>query len=267
MKNFLKTLTALSMIVFIMAISVITGFAETNLTVNGIEGVKKGDKVSYSLYLGDCEEGIAGFHMYIYYDQEYLEVVEDTLNFNELDGQVVYNEKSEDGIIFNFSNVSDLGDFSTEKLFATVDFEVLKGGETEISFFVTELYGMDMTYLKSYTFTYDLAVNGQQEINHSAPIITTEQEFIDKNQGQFINYADGKGQANGGEDGQRETILGSTAAPTKLSVQDVTKGEDGSDSTTPIVIAVVTLLVLAIVAIIIVRNALMRGKKENETQQ
>ena len=262
MKKFLKTLTSLCMVAFIIAVSAVSGFAESSLTLNGIDGVQKGDKVSYSLYLGDCKDEVVGFHMYIYYDKEYLSVDEDSLSFNDLDGQVVYNAKSDDGIIFNYSNVSTPADFSAEKLFASVDFKVLKGGKTDISFFISELYGMDMTYLKEYSFTYDLAVNGKEKINHQPPVVTNHKEFIDKNQGAFINYVDGKGEKNGKktQNGQRETILGSTAKPTQLQVQDVTKDES-KDLTKIIVPVVVALLVLAIVGVIILRKALSGNKK------
>lgn len=266
MKRFIKIFSALTMVILILAVSVIPSFAAADLTVNG-ETAKKGDVITYDLMLGDCSDRIAGFHIFINYDDEYLKVVDDSLNFYELNSQVIANPNSEDGIIFVYSHVDpdeeNMADFSVQKMLATVEFEVLKGGETNIEFFVTDLFGIDMTYMKSYTFTYNLSVNDQPVIEGEPPLLVTDQEFLNENQGQFINYVDGKGEENGNADDNaiRETVMGVTTAP----ATDVLKGTEASSSmdlTTVIVMIAVVLIVLIIIVLVIVRNALNRSKKE-----
>lgn len=268
MKNFLKAFSALTMVIFIITASIIPSFAAGDLTLNGVKSVKKDDVVTYTLKLADCDVPIVGFQMYIKYDKEYLEMVENSLAFPELSGSVIHNgsnqENSDDGIIFNYVNVQTPDDFSAEKVFATVDFKVLKGGETDITFFVGDLYGEDMTYMKSYTFTYDLSVNNKLVIEGEAPVLITDQEFLNENQGQFVNYVDGKGEANGsGENATRETIMGVTTAP-PTNVQKGTESGNSFDLTTIIVLIAVVLIVLVIVVLVIVRNAMNRSKKQEE---
>jgi len=264
MKRFMKIFSALTMIILILALSVVPSFATGELLVNGTSA-QKGDTVNYSLTLGDCEEPVVGFHMYIRYDKNYLKMVENSLNFGEISSKVIHNgsnqENSDDGLIFVYSDPADPADFSTAKILASMDFEVLKEGETEVTFFVTDLFGMDMTYMKSYTFTYDLSVNKELVIEKQPPVLVTDQAFLNENQGMFVNYADGKGEKNG-DGNQRETVMGVTTAP----ATEVLKGTEESkslDLTTIIILVAVVLIVLIIVVLVIVRNALNRSKKEN----
>lgn len=259
MKMFLKKISLVLFAVIIITMSVMPAFAADTLKLNGVE-VKKGDVVSYDLKLGDCEEGVVGFQMYIRFDKECLDIVNNSLEF--ADSRIVENYNSDYGIIFNFTDYSNPMDFSAEKVLASVDFKVLKGGESDITFFVSELYGKDMTYLKSYTFTYDLAVNEEVKIQGEAPVINQEKEFINDVQGEFVNYVDGKGEKNGGSSAERETVVGSTEAPETFEVgQEVTKDTEKSgsfDMSTVLVVAVVVLLVLVIIVLVILKKALSR---------
>lgn len=267
MKIFMKKLSVVLFAVIILTLSVVPAFAADNLTLNGVKGIKKGDIVSYDLMLGDCEEDVVGLQMVITFDRDHLDIVNNSLEFPELP-TAVSNDMSDHGIIFTYTDVVNPADFSTEKVLASVDFKVLKGGKSDITFFVTELYGQDMTYLKSYTFTYDLAVNDEIKIDGEPPVINNDKDFIDYNQGAFVNYVNGKGEKNGGEADKHESIVGETQAPETFQVgQEVTKDTQNSgsfDLTTIIVIIGAVLLVLIIVMLVILKKVFDRKPEETE---
>ena len=268
MKKSIKNLSVFVLTAILLVVSVMPAFAAKDLTVNGVKNIKKGDIVSYDLMLGDCEEEVVGLQMYIKYDKEYLDVVTNSLEFPEIPS-MVSNANSDYGIIFNFTNYSSPVDFSTEKVFASVDFKVLKGGKTDITFFVSELYGKDITYLKSYTFTYDLAVNDEVKIDGEPPLITEDEEFINNNQGQFINFVDGKGEKNGKAEVKRDAVVGVTQAPSTFEVGkeiDEIEEENGFeiDPVTLVIVIVSILLVLAIVFVVILRNAMNKKTEKKE---
>ena len=149
MKKALKTVFALLFAALIAAVSLIPAFAaKDSLKFNGTQA-KVGDKVTYSLELGGCDELIEGFQMYVFFDSEKLKVVPDTLKCPEIPA-AVFNDGVDGKIPVVFSSVSDKLDFSKKKTFLTVDFEVLSGGNTDITYFITELYGEDMTFLKKF---------------------------------------------------------------------------------------------------------------------
>ena len=229
MKKLLRTFLISIMILVMAVMSVMPAFATNTLTVNGVKNLKKGDIISYTLNLSDCEEEIIGFQMYIYYDKEYLDVVTNTVEFPQL-SNVAYNDNSDSGILFNWTSVTNPADFSTEAPLINVDFSVIKGGNTEISYFVAELYGEDMTYLKSYTFTCDMSVNDEQKLDNQVPIVTDKKDFVNKNQGSFINYVDGKGEKNGDTGKNRETVVGSTekAPEHNLPIGEVSNEKEDS---------------------------------------
>lgn len=258
MKNIIKAFIV-SAIVFAIAIfSVTPTFATGTLEINGVKKIQPGDSVRYELNLADCEEDVVGLQMYIFYEQEYLEIVNDSLKFPEL-SNVVSNE-GRDYITFNWTDVSNTADFSEKKVLASVDFQVIKGGETEISYFVSELYGEDMTYLKSFSFTYDLSVNKEVKIDDETPILSTEESANNLYQGQFINYVDGKGEKNGkGEN--RETVSGVTEAPSIPTLPTNAQTEQLEGSTIFVTISIVV-LVLAIIALVILRRVFTRDTQQ-----
>ena len=65
----------------------------------------------------------------------------------------------------------EYADFSKKAGLISLDFTVIKDGAADIRFFVQDLYGEDMTYIKSYTFTYDLLINGKSSISGSRPVL------------------------------------------------------------------------------------------------
>ena len=260
-----------SSFVFAMVIALsctVTAFAaDDELTINSDATVNVGDKITFSLYLSDCTEPVQGIQMYICYDKEYLTVDPDSMKYEKFDG-VIQNPNLDNYVTFNWTNVIDLADFSNKALLVSVDFEVVKGGTTEITDFVQELYGSDMTYLKSYKLTYDISVNGENLVSDKTPIVNKDEGIINNHQGAFINYEDGMGEDNTPNKDNHQAVKGNVEKGTQIvsNIVDVTKTVDvtqssGSNTVTIIVIAAAAVVVLAIVAVMIVK----RKDKSTET--
>ena len=232
--------------------------AEDDLTINSDATVKVGDKIKYTLYLSDTKEDIIGFELRLFYDHEYLELDKDNVSYGKFDG-VVHNLNLEDKIPINWTNISTPMSFSKKAEFLSMEFTVLKGGETEISQFVSEMYGDDMTYLKSYKWTYDITVNDKVIVEDKTPLISDDEETLEKNQGSFINYLDGMGEENTPNKDDHQAIIGSMPGTQVVTEYvDVTKyqqADSGSSSITPIIIVVAIVIVIgAIAAILIIKK-------------
>ncbi|MDD6989076.1 hypothetical protein [Ruminococcus sp.] len=238
----------------------ITAFAaDDELTVNSNAKVKVGDKIKYTLYLSDTKEDIIGFELRMFYDHNYLELDKDSVNYGKFDG-VIHNLNIEDKIPINWTNISTPVSFSNKAEFLSMEFKVVKGGETEISQFVSEMYGDDMTYLKSYKWTYDITVNDKSIVKDQTPVISDDQQTLEKNQGSFINYIDGMGEENTPNKDNHQAVVGSVPG-TQIATQyvDVTRYEnvssDGSFNMMPIIVIVAVVVVAgAIVAILIIKK-------------
>ncbi|MGN0490090.1 cohesin domain-containing protein [Ruminococcus sp.] len=230
----------------------ITAFAaDDELTVNSDAKVKVGDKIKYTLYLSDTKEDIIGFELRMFYDHNYLELDKDSVNYGKFDG-VVHNLNIEDKIPINWTNISTPISFSSKAEFLSMEFKVLKGGETEISQFVSEMYGDDMTYLKSYKWTYDITVNDKTIVEDKTPVISDDAETLEKNQGSFINYIDGMGEENSPNKDNHQAVIATEYV-------DVTRYENvttnGSFNMMPIIVIVAVVVVVgAIIAILIIKK-------------
>lgn len=233
--------------------------ADNELTVNSDAKVKVGDKIKYTLYLSDTKEDIIGFELRMFYDHNYLELDKDSMNYGKFDG-VIHNLNIEDKIPINWTNISTPISFANKAEFLSMEFKVVKGGETEISQFVTEMYGDDMTYLKSYKWSYDITVNDKTIVKDQTPVISDDKQTLENNQGSFINYVDGMGEENTPNKDNHQAVVG-----TKIATQyvDVTRYEDvtsngssnGSFNMMPIIVIVaIVVIVGAIVAILIIKK-------------
>lgn len=258
MKKRMKQILALCFVAVMLFTCSLTVNAEGNeLTINSDAKVQVGDTVKYSLYLSDTTEEIIGFELRLFFDSEYLEFDKESLSYEKFDG-VIHNVNLENKIPISWTNISSPVDFSSKGLFLSAEFKVLKAGDTEISHFVTEMYGDDMTYLKSYKWTYDITVNNEPIVTDKAPVINADEETLQNNQGGFINYEDGMGEENSPNKDNHE-YYGATKVVT--SYQEVTRYENmASDSngsgnmTTIIIFAAVIIIIGAIVAILIVKR-------------
>lgn len=262
MKNHLVKIISLCFVTVLMlsCISSITAFAaDDELTINSNAKVKVGDKIKYTLYLSDTKEDIIGFELRLFYDHNYLELDKDSMNYGKFDG-VVHNLNLEDKIPINWTNISTPISFSNKAEFLSVEFKVVKGGETEISQFVSEMYGDDMTYLKSYKWTYDISVNDKTIVKEQTPEISDDEQTIKNNQGSFINYLDGMGEENSPNKDKHQAIVG-TVPGTQIATEyvNVTRYENvsssGSFNMMPIIVIIAIVVVAgAIVTILFIKK-------------
>lgn len=268
-KHISRILSVFFVMSIVLASSFTTSAAEDELVINSDAKVKVGDTVKFSLYLSDTTEDIIGFEMRLFYDNEYLEFDKDSITYEKFNG-VIHNLNLENKIPISWTNISEPANFSQKALFVSADFKVLKGGETEISQFVTEMYGDDMTYLKSYKWTYDISVNDEDVVTDKTPVMYADEETLNRSQGSFINYVDGMGEENSPNQDNHE-VFGGTGpqAGTNVvsNVLDVTRyenaGGSGSSDMTPIIIvAAIVVVIGAIIAILIVKK---KDDKKNVT--
>ena len=266
MKRTIKTISAVLMIAMLVALTIIPSFAaEDTLAINSQDNlnIKKGDVVTYELDLGDCTEDVIGLQANLFYDSQYLKYVDDTLEFPVLKS-VVSNPNLDNRITFNWTDITNTADFSKSKPLVKASFEVLKGGETEITYFISELYGDDMTYLKDYTFTYKLYVNDKRVLNDETPVVEQDKDNIDLYQGTFTNYADGKGENNGSGD-SHVSIVGErkTVAPTEVTQGDSGTVEQPANDILPTLLVIFGIVVVigGIIAIIVIRNIVSKKEK------
>ena len=260
-KHLVKIISLCFVSVLILSLmTTMTVFAADNeLTVNSDAKVKVGDKIKYTLYLSDTKEDIIGFELRMFYDHNYLELDKDSMNYGKFDG-VIHNLNIEDKIPINWTNISTPISFANKAEFLSMEFKVVKGGETEISQFVTEMYGDDMTYLKSYKWSYDITVNDKTIVKDQTPVISDDKQTLENNQGSFINYVDGMGEENTPNKDNHQAVVGSVPG-TQIATQyvDVTRYEnvtsDGSFNMMPIIVIVaIVVIVGAIVAILIIKK-------------
>ncbi len=267
MKKGLKIAFAVLMTALITALSVSSAFAAKDTTeINGKVKAKSGDTVTYTLKLGDCTEKLEGIQMYVFYDKTYLSVDADSLKFPNLNG-AVKNANYKDGIAFNWTSVTDLVDFSKTKTLMTVDFKVKSTGKTDITYFITEMYGKDITYLKNYTLTYDLSVNGKAAVKDEVPPLSKDEQLNNKYQGSFTNYADGKGEKNG----KGNSHISVTGDHEKASTIDpsaatsVTKdGNQNNSIGTILIILGIIVAIIAIIILVILRNHFSKKPEKKE---
>ena len=245
--------------------------ADDELTVNSDAKVKVGDKIKYTLYLSDTKEDIIGFELRMFYDHNYLELDKDSVNYGKFDG-VIHNLNLEDKIPINWTNISTPVSFASKAEFLSMEFKVLKGGETEISQFVSEMYGDDMTYLKSYKWTYDITVNDKTIVKDQTPVISDDAQTLEKNQGSFVNYIDGMGEENTPNKDNHSAVVGGTQIATEYV--DVTRYENvtasGSFNMMPIIVIVAVVVVVgAIIAILIIKkrdDAKISSENDNNSE-
>ena len=245
--------------------------ADDELTVNSDAKVKVGDKIKYTLYLSDTKEDIIGFELRMFYDHNYLELDKDSVNYGKFDG-VIHNLNLEDKIPINWTNISTPVSFASKAEFLSMEFKVVKGGETEISQFVSEMYGDDMTYLKSYKWTYDITVNDKTIVKDQTPVISDDAQTLEKNQGSFVNYIDGMGEENTPNKNNHSAVVGGTQIATEYV--DVTRYENvpasGSFNMMPIIVIVAVVVVVGvIIAILIIKkrdDAKISSENDNNSE-
>ncbi len=227
MKKFLTIITVTCVLTSMLIVSAVSAGATGQLVINKKAKANVGDKVKYILYLADTEEEIEGFEMNLNFDPEYLETNYDLIKLPKIDSAMKNIVKGE--VFLNWTNVFKKLNFSDKQEFLDIEFTVKKAGNTDITKFIKEIYGDDMTYLKSYTWTYDLVINDDTVIKDEPPLITTDEKLISQYQGSYINYVDGKGEKNSPEEGDHQAV---TVDNNLLKNRDATQGNRVGETVT-----------------------------------
>ena len=272
MKQLFSIITAVMMTALILTSSLSVAYAaDDELISNGEGKAKVGDTVKYTLYLDETKEDIIGFELRLFYNSEYLSFNKKSLTSEKFDN-LFYNPDLDGKIPMNWTDIGNPVSFAKKDEFISCEFEVVKGGETSIDYFVTEMYGDDMTYLKSYKWTFDLEVNGEKVIEDGVPTITTDEDTLNERQSSFINYVDGMGEENSPNKDDHQSVEGKHHATYNVyenDVIEVTRYEDVANNPTKssnfwiliIGIPIVAALVIAAI-VIVVKNRKNQPKVE-----
>lgn len=266
MKKILKVSFAILAVSLILSLSVISTFAKGTLTLAKDVTAEKGETVTYTLYLADCESPVTDMVANLFYDSEYLELDKDSVDFHDLLG-VNRNLDIDGGIPFTFNAISSPIDFSKKTPVISADFKVLKEGESAVKYFVTDLdcgSVTDSAPAKEFTFSCDYVVHsadGDKKSENLTPVLLDDKEKIDDYQGDFVNYEDGKGEQNGA-DNNHTAVTGNPK-----DVVDVTKASstEPNNNTTIIITVAVIVIVLVIGIVMILRKVFAGDNGEEES--
>ena len=270
MKHYFAKIGSILIAAMIVFASVSTAFAEDTLKINGAkEAVNKGDTVHFTLNLSDTREPVIGFEVRIFYDPAKLELIKGSVKSDTFDN-LFYNEEIQGKIPLNWTDFNNPVNCADKTAFFSCDFKAIDGGDTELSYFVTELYGNDMTYLKSYSWTYDLTSGDKAVVSDGVLPVSKDPETLEKRQSHFINYVDGKGEENSPNKDNHESVVGkqhSTLIEQDIventKIVDVTKdkGNSGSNPLIFVLIGVPVIVALIVVAIVLANK---QNKKNDD---
>ncbi|MER2080291.1 MAG: cohesin domain-containing protein [Ruminococcus sp.] len=285
MKHFFSTLAAAAMAAVLTVSASPSAFAES-ANADAVSDIKfsEGDNVEFKLYLSETKEDIIGFEMRLFYDANLLEFDKDSLEAEKFDS-LFYNRDIEGKIPMNWTDIGNPASFSSKGEFISCKFKAKAAGEyvdtrdsevdPTISYFVTEMYGDDMTYLKSYKFTYDLFINDKAVISDGVLPITKDADTLNSRQSSFINYADGMGEENSPNKDDHNSVVGEEHATRVVYEEDVieaTRYEEVASSSKNnnmifLFIAIPVLGALVALAIVlVVKNKNKDTKSENSTE-
>lgn len=236
--KFIKRILAVMAAILILAASCFTAVVsadENTLTFNDGKTANVGDTITYTFALGDCSDPLVGIQMYIYYNPEYLKASEEFKT--DLSGYAIntahIDEKGNAQVRIACSNINGM-DFSSKGTIVSVDFEVLKGGESDITYFVTEMYTLndvpEIVPLSTYTFYQDIIVNGDSVAENETPKLETDDnKFTDDQISNFVNNEEGK---SGGQTTYVPEVE-STSAPNQGETAETVTDENGEIVTVP----------------------------------
>lgn len=276
-KSMLSILFAAVLSVSAFCVSV--NAAEDDLTINissdekDAVTAKVGDTVKYAIYMTDTKEDVIGIAMSFFYNDEYLKMDADSINCESFNNSIG-NPNLKNYYTFTWTDVQNPVRVNNDKALVSAEFKVLKGGTTDLSYFISDMYGDDMTYLKSYKITCKLWLNGKEAKKDVVPIVNDDTANEEKIQGDFVNYLDGMGEDNSpNKDDHKSVVVEKKYISTQVNtnVQDVTKvvesSTSGSGSTTTIIIIVaIVVVLLAAGAVIIVKKRDEKNGKGSEAK-
>lgn len=185
---------ALLMCILTLAFSVTSFSAAENLKLNGKVNAKVGDKVTYEFCVSDVPEKTEDIQMQVAYDSQYLKVDPDKVEYLD-GGSSVYNTDLENEVLFNSANGVQGWNMKEKTMILSLTFEVLQGGSTDITYYVQCFdYQSNSQNVDTLQFTTDFLVNGKTAKKNVVPKVNEN-----GNGGAFINYENGKGTKNGGD--------------------------------------------------------------------
>lgn len=188
-----------------------------------------GDIIKYSIYMSDTTEDVVGVKMSGFYDKEYLSIVENSFITDSFSNSDI-NDSAENCYTFFWTDVKNPTEIHSDTSLFSIEFKVEKVGETDLSYFITDIYGDDMTYLKSYTITCSVSVNGTEEIENVTPIVNADCVNDSKFQGGFVNYIDGMGEENTPNKSSHEAVKTKNSGESETT-SSVSYGNDNSSNT------------------------------------
>ncbi|MCQ2513970.1 MAG: cohesin domain-containing protein [Ruminococcus sp.] len=254
MKKFTVKILSFVIVITMLMFAMPSAFAAEELVINSNATVNVGDKFTFTLLMSDCEDPVIGLQMYLSYDQNKLKYVDDSLEFGKFEG-VVYNPKREGYIPLSWTDISAPADFSSRAVLLKADFEVIEGGETDITDFIADMYGEDMTYMKNYTIRYTVSVNGDVVGEEKPAVVTTDESFISGRQGDFINYSDSQGNnSENADEHQPVTMVVEQVVNVTQAADNTTSANGNGSVTATLVIVAIIIIILAIVAVLIVKK-------------
>lgn len=193
-KRISAVVLALLMCLLTLAFSVTSFSAAENLKLNGKVNAKVGDKVTYEFCVSDVPEKTEDIQMQVAYDSQYLKVDPDKVEYLD-GGSSVYNTNLENEVLFNSANGVQGWDMKEKTMILSLTFEVLQGGSTDITYYVQCFdYQSNSQNVDTLQFTTDFLVNGKTAKKNVVPKVNEN-----GNGGTFINYENGKGTKNGGD--------------------------------------------------------------------
>ena len=154
-----------TVMVLMMIMTSVAGFsAADKLVINENVTASVGDKVTYSLYASSVPTEVEDLQMEIYYDSQYLKVVDDSVKYVE-GGSSVYNTKIDNKILFNSANGVQGWDFSKKTLLFSVSFTVKQAGATDLTYYI-----QCMDYLENSQTVDEYIIKNKSDITCRKPL-------------------------------------------------------------------------------------------------
>ena len=275
MKHYIAKIGSILIAATIILASITTAFAEDALKINNSDKTaNKGDTIKFTLNLSDTKEPVIGFELRVFFDPEKLELVKGSVTSETFDN-LFFNEDLKGKLPLNWTDFNNPVNCEKKTPMFSCDFKVLDGGDAEISYFVTELYGDDMTYLKSYSWTYDLTDGNNSVVSDGVLPISKDEETLNNRQSQFINYVDGTGEENSPNKDNHESVVGKPHTTQIVNeVVENTRYEDvngsggnGNGSEKGGISPLVIVLIAVPVVIVLIVVAVVLSKKKSKAQQ
>ena len=126
---------------------------------------------------------------------------------------------------------------------------------------------------KSYTWTYDISVDGKTIVSDKVPPVSSDEDTLSTKQGSYTNYKDGMGEENSPNSGDaHEAVRGLSVSQEVTEVVEVTKyvGVNGGGMNISgylIIGALVLLGGLIVAGVVIVKKKGKSGENEDDLNE